>query len=374
MNRSFQNILLSLFVWMTSAFACLAQTFSSSVLEQAANQLKLNRLDTLPEGYSFFDWQDLCITVIKHNGRIDHIGRQLFSPVFRLQDPLPAYDYLEFAYLEQSVLGNDNLFKYKDVFFAEGSWQTLHQINHLTPCTVSINDGRHYEVCWQCNDNRQVTVKFPVSYEIISTATRGELETCFISDLRQHHRSAPSAPVIDPADVKQLQIHTPEVSLLPGDKYLLPSINSNTYFRHTPADATYQLVCDTAMINESIANAICSPAADWKQWIMEGCFHLHNDKQEAISVALTDFADFCRSQGCLLYWGLEEITASAITGTVIAYNSAAGYTHVIRLEYPRQQKTVHQYIKADVSLFVPITNIRDLYRQYNPDKKKIRWQ
>lgn len=330
--------------------------------------MELTGLDSLPQGYSVVDREGMRLSVIKHGNRIDHIGRQLFPAVMREQDPLPAYDYLEFAFLEQSVLGNDNIFKYKDVFFAEGRWSNLESISEFTPCSISISDGRNYEVKWEGEGIRPVCIRFPVSYEIISTATRAELETWFLSDLRKYHGKAASVSVSS----AELKASDNGLLLLSGEKYLLPTINSNTYFKKN--GNVYDLVCDTNLPVETVANAVCSPFADWKNWVLECSFRLHNDREDAVIVALSDFASFCRSQQCLMYWGVEENTEEKITGTVIAYNPTAGYNHVLKLEYPLRQQGKERHIKANVSLFVPVTNIRDLHKQYNPNKQKIKWQ
>lgn len=345
-----------------------SQDFASTILEQTAHQLQLSRLDTLPDGLSSIDLPSVRLTIKKHHNRIDHIGRQLFSPQLRMADPLPVYDYLEFAFLEQSVLKSDNSLRYKDVWFSEGSWEDMISIDQQTPCTISISDGRHYEVIWE--GNKRVSVNFPVSYEIISTASRSELESNFITDLRHHHKKVTEFESI--STDSSFLTYTDAIRYLPGEKYLLPSINNNTYYYNNVEGV--QLVCDTLSAVETLANAICASDADWPQWVVEGLFLLHNNQQEALDIPLTDLADFCRNLGCQLFWGLEEKSDEKISGTMFAYNFAAGYNHVIRLEYPLHQQAERQYIRANISLFIPVTNIKNLHREYNPKKQKINWQ
>lgn len=362
------KILLSLIIALTIPADLFAQRFASSLLKQSAEILKLEGLADLPIGYSVQELQGTLISIVKHGDRIDHIGRKLFPEQLRKVDPLPIYDYLEFAWLEQSMPGFDNPYKYKEIFFKEGNWDSLKIIDDNTTCSVVINDGLHYTVTWTPVNQSPIELTFPVNYEIISSATRGELEKLLIEDLCLYQS--------DITDNKSFDFNTLRqgnngLFLLEGEKYLLPTINSNLYFSKEDG-LRYSIVCDTTKIRPSLSNLFCSGTINDKDWQIHILFKLHESKQDTITVSVVDFTDYLTSSGCNVFWGVEEETEEKITGTLFAYNTTGGYNHVFKVSC---NKGNVKHLSCMASLYVPTTNIKNLHKQYKPksENEKVKW-
>lgn len=348
-----------------------AQRYASALLEQSAATLHLQGLAELPSGSSIIDFRGMPLCVVKQGDRIDHIGRSIFPLQLKESNPLPIYNYLEFAWLEQSLLANDNPYKYKDVFFNTGDWKSLQKVSDQTPCSVAIDDGLHYRVSWQLADGSQIEVTAPVNYENISTATRSELERCFIEDLGRHQSTPRLAPVVEPS---QLKPHPSGRLMSEGERYLLSSINQDLYYMQ-PEDGLCRLVCDTTDLLPTLANLFCAGAspdteADWQIHLL---FNLHESRHDTLSVRVDDFVDFLRAAGCSVFWGHEGQDEAQITGSLFAYCSNGGYNHIFKVTC-RTGNVRH--LACTANLFVPTTNVRDLHMQYKPKKEneKIKWQ
>ena len=363
------------FLFICLSLCCVIQTmaqrFSSSLLQQSAKALGLESLSSLPEGYSSRQHNGVKLSFVRHGDRIDHIGRYLFPEALRELNPLPVYDYLEFAWLEQSLLHNDNPFKYKDVFFCHGDWKALAKVDDSTPCQVLINDGLNYNVIWSLTDGSCIEVTFPVSYEIVSTAARGELERNLIEDLSRHSVLTTDDAVLP--DESRLQFQPDSSYLLMGDIYLLPTINNDTYYTKTSDQGGYALICDTLSLQHTLSNMVMANAFPTDDWILHILFSLHEKRVDTLTVSLPSFVDCLKHQGCQLYWGFESQEEDKITGTLFAYNSNSGYNHVFRITCPIGRV---RHLSCSASLYVPTTNIRDLHMQYTPknDREKIKWK
>lgn len=356
--------------YIFSANFCIAQRFVTDVLRQSAEVLGLHNLKELPSGYSVVENKGINLSIIKTRDRIDHIGRVLFPKTLREESKLPIYDFLEFAWLEQSVLKTDNPFKYNDVFFNVGNWSDLSKVNKETPCSISINDGKNYIVIWSLSDNRQINITFPVEYEnIISTATRNEIENKFVEDLANYCPQETRTFFINKENLKKIN---DSIFIAEGDKYLLPDINSNTYYYNNDRDEL-QLICDSCFVKESLSNIFCSKAFADTTIYTHLLFNLHESKYDTLSVPMPIFTNYLRSEDCILYWGLEVEHQDFVLGTVIASNSAGGYNHVFKVKCKPHDLT---HISMTANLFVPTTNIRDLHKQYKPktEKEKVKWQ
>lgn len=362
--------LLFLFVYLVSVDVSFAQRFVSDALRQSAELLQLQNLKELPSGYSVINSNDISLSIIKKGDRIDHIGRPLFSKEFREEIKLPIYDFLEFAWLEQSLIKTENPFKYKNVFFNEGNWADFSIIKADTPCSITINDGKNYSVKWILSANKLIDVTFPVDYEnIISTATRGELEQRFIEDLLCYKHIEKR----EKKDVKDLAKGVNEqIFVIEGDNYLTPDINCNTFYVVNEND-DMKLVFDTLFLKESLFNIFCSQEFADSTINAHILFNLHDSKLDTLTVPAPVLTSYLRSEECKIYFGIEGYQHDNLSGTVIAYNSAGGYNHVFKVKCNSHDLS---HISMTASLYVPTTNIRELHKQYIPKKEieKIKWK
>lgn len=364
---------LILFAFLLYYYNMCAQRFASSQLEQSVIALDLHGLAELPSGYSQIEHQGLKLSIIKRGDRVDHVGRCLFPDLFRHSNPLPVYNYLEYAWLEQSMLANDNPYKYRQVVFGAGDWKSLSLVNEETPCSVAIEDGAHYRVAWYLPDGQTIEVSLPVNYEMISTASRGELERAMIEDLRMYQlATTPEAAPAATYTAEQFREQPDGIFVAEGDRYLLSGINQNLYFVRQ-SEGEYQLLCDTIHLEYTLSNMFCGTGIVDEAWQLHILFNLHESKQDTVSLSLPAFVDYLRSSGCSLFWGIEEQGADRIVGSLYAYSPNAGYNHIFKVTCDRRQ--VH-HLSCIGSLYVPTTNVRDLHMQYKPktESQRIKWQ
>lgn len=66
--------------------------------------------------------------------------------------------------------------------------------------------------------------------------------------------------------------------------------------------------------------------------------HLRIDKYgykaEETDITLQQFIDYCKNEGCKLYFGIKTMNEKTLTGTLFAYNEKMAYNHVLSVSIP----------------------------------------
>lgn len=349
--------------------------FATTQLQHTAKQLGLLHLDTLKDGNTILRYKGQRLNVRKEDGRVESIGRRIFNSQLRKANPLPIYDYLEFAYLDKLYKVSDNPLLYKDLKFTKGSWETMADITEATPCNITMTEDKRYSVSWTTADGQTIAaLTFPMDYEKFAMTSRRELEANFIKDLKSYKRSQPTPALTlnkDGMDSENGQLWT-----LPGSSYLMNAINNDTYYilNRKKELQTLWLVKNPA---RSVRNLFCVKDPAFDNISITIRFTMYDMSVQTVKTLLPDFLDFCRHKGCEVYVGIESFDDDEVKASVFMYDRASGYDHIFTVSVPSKQVGASNCeVSARGSLYSPTTNVTTLFYEFDQSKNKkpIKWK
>ena len=342
-------------------------TYHSKHLEAAARKLAISsRLDTLKLGVTYLRVKNQRIEVrISNDAQVEHIGIPLFSSVMRNLQPLPIYDYLEYALLDHQYHISDNPLDNVNLKFIKGSWAQMSALSDSTECSISNLEGKYYKVTWTTNGRPLVVVTFPVSYDMLASSTRREMEDIFIRDLRTYvgQRMKERRQI----DEKALTPIDSTFYVKKGKTYLVNDISNDLYYRKIKGDSLVY-VCEDAHPDMSMANLLLADDAGIPDAFITLKFIKYDFKTDSLALPVKTFVSYCRSKGCEVFYGTETVNQKKqIEGSLFFYNKDSGYDHVVSITAPVQSMGKKDYmIRGKVYLYAPMNNVKDLF--YNPKK------
>ena len=367
-----------------------AQSFKTERLGKAVSTVGINNLlDSLPAGCTSSlpakDGLTVCVRKTD-DGTIEHIGIPLFQNDMRLLMPSPVYDFMEYAVLNKHYKVNPNDLYLSKVMFRKGSWQTLVK-DQLQDCECSISnqDDRLYIVSWLREDQEVAIVGIPIDYELLNNDSRRNIERDFIRHLSAHD----ALPVVPQAITEDdLKVYGTEgLFAIPGESYLMPELNSNIYYelrtiseeidtvyQGKPTKMTLETVVPFITISndypaETMANLLLSDELAVAGTRLKLDFHLSDYHREVVDVTAFQLRDFCRREGCKIYFAYRGMSDGVVRGTLMMSNLAKGYNHLFSLRIPADQLTATgPVIQADVYLYIPPIDKSKLFGK-TPTKK-----
>lgn len=343
--------------------------FRAKYLENAARQLRLDRLDTLNTGCNTFDHNGLPLTVIKGmDSIIVHIGYHLFAPVLRKEHPSPVYNYIEYAMLDRKCHFTENPLVYKDLKFVTGNWKAMESIYDTTAFEIGVVRNKYYDIAWTPENAERIEMVFPINYERLSLVNRRELEQSIIDGIRRYLHVHTEMPAISE---KELEKNENGIKYKKGKTYLAPEINNNIYLAMSDSHET--AILNSALHPVETFGNLCV-AADIMDTddMIDLTFIKYDYTQEHAKVKMRDFIGYMKSEGCTPYWGIENIGDDKIEGALFLYDKDRGYDHVLKAEVRTMDMGVgNATITATAYLFSPTTNVKDLHYQYEGKPKKL---
>lgn len=366
-----------LFLLAVAAFcgSVSAQTYQASHLREAAALLGIDGQTAAlpPQSSSTLDagnGQRLTVRTDK-NGQVEHIGIPLFNPQMRTLMPSPIYDYLEFALLDHKYHISKNTLQQQRVVFSQGSWATLETIQETDECSIDNIDGKFYAVAWSRNAQPLVSLRIPINYELLANSSRREMESNFVRDLKAYRPPHPQQPA--PVDNKSLKKYGTEgLYVLPGNSYLLPAINRNTYYkdnirREKVKNIIYEevetlLLFDARYPRESLANLLLTTAPQLPDASVGLEFIYDDYRRETVNVTLRQLLSFCQDKGCTPYYIYEDTKDDTATALLVLHNTGEGYDHIVYLRCSLASLADNMPdIKAKIYLYTPSNNVTKLF-------------
>lgn len=327
-------------------------SYRTAELKRLATVLSLNETVIATDGNHFLTIADKPIVVRVIDGVVCHIGIRLFSEEMRSLDKSPIFDFLEryfllLSYPPKSVTAitmvRDDQFR-----FLQGSLATVSMLQLTDGFSYSF-DQNQYIAVWTRNGSALLEVAFPVEYELISGENKMESEDNIMADIRK------TKIVLDKVNEKNN----------PSGFYLVPELSSRLYFKKG------QLIVNGLRQEQSAANLMLTTA-------VEGDYHLaitqvsYGFKKTTAKVQLAQWISFCKSNGCLLYFGIDHIDQNGtVCGVVLAVNQTENYNHVMTVRVPMslydQRKGT---IEAWLYPYIPTHNVRDMFAKLKSTNKK----
>ncbi len=359
--------------FLTAIYGAWGQAkYASKHIEQAVRKLRIESVDSIPVGVYTMDKDKHLVVVRKNkNNVIEHIGIKLFPEDMRNANPLPVYDFIEYAYLNKEYAITDDNLAYSDVRFVKGSWKDMRFISDSTECTVKNVDSKSYSVEWNVKDKGTVSMVFPIKYSLILGESRRQIEQDFIDNVCKYSPQYNVDVVLsDSSNLKKMTEKGDMVVYeLAGEVYLDPLVNSNTYYcKH---DSVFMPLFEEAFPELTVKNVILFNSNDiLRDFFVEARFVRMENDVDVRTLTLRQLVDFAVAEGCKPYVGISAVKDNVVKGTLFFYNSALGYDHIVSFTADVSKIETHEMeLKARVYLFSPTTNVKELFLDENLKKK-----
>ena len=369
-----------------------AQEFKTSKLKQAAERLGINhQLDSIQSSETTIlrlsDNLSICVRTSRDK-IVEHIGIPLFNEQLRILIPSPVYDFLEFAVLNWKYKINPNTLYLSKVLFQKGNWDLLAtgglwEYN----CSIANQDNRLYIVTWKRDETEVAVIGIPIDYELLNNDNRRNIEKDFIKGLISY-QMMPDSTKQRTISEEDLKIYgTGGLFVLQGEFCIMPELNQNVYYKfetiveHGQAVldgrttmVTFEqvvpvIVIDTDYPEESFANLMMSDDSLTLDVSMKLDFHLSDYSHQKLTIPLRKFKDYCRQDGCSIYFASSGTINNKTRGILYIYNASKGYSHLLSLSIPTGHlKDELPEVEASVYLFIPPVDNDHLFGKV-PTKK-----
>lgn len=299
-------------------------------------------------------------TICIKDNQLTSLRVPMFNDSVRKNMNNNVLNYIEEAYAYYLLNINDD--KYKEFHFIKGSWANLNSINKEASFTLTNNNSQTYTATWNKKDSI-IILTFPIRYDNINKGTRSEIENRYIDRLKHFIVKEPRH--IPHANISELKQIEDSIYVLPGNSYIINSVSSDSYFMINKNTNQAKYIMDANNPIRTIANMIVIGNGFGGNLELKISKHEYG-KSEVINIPLETFIQYNLANGCEIFWGLDNIDANILKGTIFCYNFNEGYDHIIRVEVNTSQLGSNKLtIKGYASLFVPTDNIQNLFQ----DKK-----
>lgn len=352
------RIILTL-VWILLATSLQAANgFYTQRLEKMAKVLNLSA--SSPTGEKYANGKLLRIRTNTY-GDISHIGYKLFNDeIMQLHGESPVFDFIERYMLEldmrldgRSPLERMNI---DQVVISKGNLQMLRAIDTKTEFSINELKRRMYQVTWTVK-GKKVEITFPADCQLLIGANAVELENMMKRDVNRIMPLTSNDIITDWTHVKttRSQGHI----IVEGGKYLSNQIRGDIYLQDIHGKK--QLICNKKNARNSITNIMLT--GQFQRVIP---MHLRIDKYgykaEETDITLQQFIDYCKNEGCKLYFGIKTMNEKTLTGTLFAYNEKMAYNHVLSVSIPLNiLDGKEEKINATVYAYIPLQNVTEKF-------------
>ena len=286
---------------------------------------------------------------------------KLFSPEMKAVAPksqVVVMDFLERYFHElpntkktsvETKMADDK------VYFRKGKISDLSQICDTMPFSINLFD-RYYEVNWIKAEEPFVTIVFPAQYDLLLGLEKDEA-------LNQFKDAILAAPlrtgiISVPSDLLQTEDSLYQTR---GDTFELASLSNAIYYKKVHED--FLPVFDNGHLDKSAANLFHGliSNADYRMYVEQSVYGMTTINY---NIMLSQWLDYCAEWGLKVYFATEEEREDGILALVIAQSRELGFNHLLSIVIPDKFITnKNAVLKARVSPYIPIHNVKDLYQK-----------
>lgn len=347
--------------------------YASPHVALAAKRLHIEQTDTLKEGLNRIEREGIVLSVrLNKEGVVEHIGQCLFAEELRRENPLPIYDFVEFATLSQRLKLTDLQLTYKEVKFIVGDWQKMALINDSTDCAVQQLNNKTYRLQWKSKQGAvMVCMEFPTKYDLILGETRSQIEADFIAKVCRHKPGRYSTEGTHPenADWQKMVLDGVTIQRRKAEHYIDTLINNGAYYWEK--DSVWVPLVDARFPEFSIANLLWGEGELAKEdYPLEARFVCSGNKVEVKQLTIRQLMDYALRSGCKAYVGFSGEENGELKGSLFFYNSLLGYDHVMSFTInPTLIGTSKLAFRGRIYLFSPTSNVKTLIYEQKLIKK-----
>jgi hypothetical protein len=350
-----------------------AQTFASRKLAEIAENFPQN---SLPIADSIFVCPQIVqgkSLVIHYNAKkeVEHLGISLFSIQTKEMISKPVCNFIERVLLELLLQKSNDaiqnkLREYKIALVRNGSIFGTNQFNSLSrtlgdiqnPSSFGLQRDSLYKAVWTFGNEEHLKMTFPASRELIFGTDKKESDQLLgelfgTSDCIDLNFKEPITK-----QGRLVQIDNTDLYLKKGETFLIPEINSNSYYQRT--DSTYKLAFNADYPTESLANLFVTRQIPTKLKLkithkMYGGFtpQFMIPLERFICIFKEEFSTY----SVLHHFGTEEIKLS-----IVLRNRNYNYCHLLQIKTTKRQIfSENGLLDAEFYTNIPLHNIKSIF-------------
>lgn len=252
------------------------------------------------------------------------------------------------------------------VYFRKGKPSDLNLLCDTMPFTISLLD-RYYEVKWMKGDEPFVTIVFPAQYDLLLGQEKDEA-------LKRFKDAILAAPQRGELDVSPSNLVPMSDSIYQsiGDTLELASLSSSQYYYKVRE--TYRPFFDQAHLAYSAANLFQGliPDVDYRMYVEQSVYGMTTVNY---AITLSQWLNYCAEWGLKVFFAVEEEREDGILALIIAQSKELGCHHLLSVVIPDKfVDDQHAVLKVRMTPYIPIHNVKDLYKQQSSNRKRVKWQ
>jgi len=250
------------------------------------------------------------------------------------------------------------------VFFRRGSIADLSQVNDTMPFSINLND-RYYEVGWMKDQRPFVTIAFPAQYDLLLGMKQDEAQQRFrefLTDSLQR-KGKPELP-------HSYALTKDSVLKYQSERFELEDMTNAVYYHLDDSLPVY----DKAHLEYAAANLLLGHIADThhRLYIEQSVYGM---KSINYFITLEEWLNYCAAWNLKLFFGIEEHRQDGIIAIVIAQSRELGFNHLMSVVIPDKFTADRNCIlKARLTPYIPIHNVKELFSKESKNRKKIQWK
>jgi len=316
----------------------------------------------------------LKIKVLRKNGKIMHLGLNLFREDEMSFFPKCVFNFIERYFLELLITEDINLLLKrsndqrivlllngqqvgKSIFGSIDNLQfllnrqlqkkiSLDSLNY----TFIISDGFH-----------ELKLMFPANNNIINGMDKLELDKNLEVNLN-NYTDKDKTTVAEKSIIDFEPFH--EYFISKGESYY-KTITSSTFYRKVNNE--YLLLYDKKYLAASLTNMLIAGLSNTKKQIE--IKHIQYGKEiRTYSLRLNNFVNYFKQENCKLYVGIENENEDTLLATLVIYNPFLNYINIAYIN-TTANALFDASQKIDVKMYsnIPSDNIKDLYGIFKND-------
>ena len=337
-------------VWSTS--------FDTQRLERLAGYLNLQKLDTLPIGVTnTYYYKQHPLTIRKNQwGEIEHIGLLLFSQVYRQQQPMPVYDFLErylLAKLVTPAQSEDAVkMQWDKIHFGMGTAATALKIDTTMAFSNEFVELHVYRVSWMTDNKKLLELSFTMDYQLMTGCDAVELEHRFIRHISRYQPKTNCQPIARTLPQKGTEYVWADCY------YMSPMVRNDLYFTRKSEKKSWQLTCDVARPTQTINNWMVAPDSD-NGLPLTIAIDRYGYEVDSLQTSYKAWQQLCMEEGCSPYYGLKSKKDGIYEGTVFMVNRTGGYVHLLSINIPEStiKNRKSGTCTARMYAYIPLYNV-----------------
>jgi hypothetical protein len=308
------------------------------------------------------------------NGKINHLGIDLFSFDINLVYPNSVLSFLERTFLEYFVWKNtadierrnkeDKILLYmNDNLFGQSSFRNIQDILKVLNSDFSFNinqDGLFYKAVFSYESNN-LSLYFPANYQIISGLDKKEYALSVIDGLKNmKSENLKISENFYPGNL--LAYRDNNIFVSQGDAYF-QTITSSRYYKKN--NDKYSLLFSSEYPLESFSNIFLEPSAAGKKISLNIDHKLYGYETQSYNLTVADFLSYF-ADGFEFYFGVEDNTDEMMAGTLIMFSRDMNFINLLYVKTLKAQFfSDNAKVTAKFYTNIPADNIKNLFAEFD---------